>query len=158
RVRVLPALAWLAAIAVALVGIDLAERFALYQIRERDLSSFPRMVRRPIKDTGLALLHGFSGELDGSDVPEGVPTFDFYLKPDDARGLAAHMTRGRVLGTHDEFSRTKVPARLRVDGASYDVWIKLRGRQHYHVVPPRPSLRVELRRGREYRETKDFNL
>ncbi len=158
RVRVLPALLWIAAIAAALVAIDLAERFAFYEVRERDRSSFPRMVRRPIKDTGLALLHGVAGELDPKDLPEGIPVFDFTLKPQDAAQLAAHMTRVRVVGTHDELSRTAIPARMRVDGASYDVRIKLRGRQHYHVVPPRPSLRVSLRRGRSYRETRDFNL
>ena len=158
RVRPLAALLWLAAIAAVLVGIDLAERFAFYEIRERDQSSFARSVRRPIKDTGLALLHGAYGELDAADVPEGIPVFDFYLKPDDAAALASHMTRVRMIGTHDQVSRTAIPARMRVDGASYDVRIKLRGRQHYHVVPPRPSLRVSLRRGRSYRETRDFNL
>ncbi len=158
RVRALPALAWIAAIAAALVGIDLAQRFAFYEVRDRDLTSFPRMVRRPIKDTGLALLHGFSGELDAQDFPEGIPVFDFYLKPREAAQLAAHMTRVSVVGTHDELSRTEIPARMRVDDASYDVRIKLRGRQHYHVVPPRPSLRVELRRGRSYRGARDFNL
>jgi hypothetical protein len=158
RVRALPALAWIAAIAAALVGIDLAERFAFYEIRDRDQTSFPRMVRRPIKDTGLALLHGVTGELDARDIPEGIPVFDFYLKPQDAARLAGHMTRVRVIGTHDQVSRTEIPARMRVDGASYDVRVELRGRQHYHVVPPRPSLRVSLRRGRSYREARDFNL
>jgi hypothetical protein len=158
RVRALPALAWIAAIAAALVGIDLAERFAFYEIQPQDRRSFPRMVRRPIKDTGLALLHGFRGELDAQNLPEGVPVFDFYLKPEDTARLATHMNRVRVVGTHDHVSRTEIPARLRVEGASYDVRIKLRGRQHYHVVPPRPSLRVELRRGRSYRGARDFNL
>ena len=158
RVRALPALVWIAAIAAALVGIDLAQRFAFYQIEGRDRDSFPRMVRRPIKDTGLALLHGFSGELDAQDLPEGVPVFDFYLKPEDTARLATHMNRVRIVGTHDHVSRTEIPARMRVDGASYDVRVQLRGRQHYHVVPPRPSLRVELRRGRSYRGARDFNL
>ncbi|TFG94655.1 MAG: hypothetical protein E4H11_06360, partial [Myxococcales bacterium] len=157
-VRPLHALAWLAAIAAVLVAIDLAERFAFYEIRERDTSSFARMVRRPIKDTGMALVHGLAGDLDVSDLPEGMPVFDFSLKPQDAEALLAHLTRVRVIGTHDEFSRTAIPARMRVDGESYDVRLKLRGRQHYHVVPPRPSLRVSLRRGRSYRGTKDFNL
>ena len=157
-VRPLHALAWLAAIAAVLVAIDLAERFAFYEIRERDTSSFARMVRRPIKDTGMALLHGLAGDLDVSDLPEGMPVFDFTLKPQDAQALLAHLTRVRVIGTHDEFSRAPIPARMRVDGASYDVRLKLRGRQHYHVVPPRPSLRVSLRRGRSYRRTRDFNL
>jgi hypothetical protein len=157
-VRPLHALAWLAAIFAVLVGIDLAERFAFYEVRERDMSSFARMVRRPIKDTGMALVHGIAGDLDVSDLPEGMPVFDFTLKPQDAQALLAHLTRVRVIGTHDEFSRTAIPARMRVDGESYDVRLKLRGRQHYHVVPPRPSLRVSLRRGRSYRETRDFNL
>ncbi len=157
-VRPLRALLWIAAIAAVLVAIDLAERFAFYEIRPRDRESFARMVRRPIKDTGMALLHGLSGDLDASDLPEGMPVFDFYLKPQDAKALLAHMTRVRVIGTHDAFSRESIPARMRVDGASYDVRIKLRGRQHYHVVPPRPSLRVSLRRGRAYRGSKDFNL
>ena len=104
-VRPLHALAWLAAIASVLVAIDLAERFAFYEIRERDTSSFARMVRRPIKDTGMALLHGLSGDLDVSELPEGVSVFDFTLKPQDEQALLAHMTRVRVIGTHDEFSR-----------------------------------------------------
>jgi len=158
RVRPLHALAWLAAIAAVMVTIDLAERFAFYEIRERDMSSFPRMVRRPIKDTGMALVHGLAGDLDVSDLPEGMPIYDFTLKPRDRQALLAHMTRVRVIGTHDEFSRTAIPARMRVDGTSYDVRLKLRGRQHYHVVPPRPSLRVSLRRGRAYRGARDFNL
>ena len=140
-VRPLHALAWLAAIAAVLVSIDLAERFAFYEVRERDMSSFARMVRRPIKDTGMALVHGIAGDLDVSDLPEGMPIFDFTLKPQDAEALLAHMTRVRVIGTHDAFSRESIPARMRVDGASYDVRIKLRGRQHYHVVPPRPPCR-----------------
>jgi hypothetical protein len=152
------ALVWLATIAAVLIAIDLAERFAFYEIRERDQSSFARMVRRPIKDTGMALLHGLAGDLDVSDLPEGMPVFDFTLKPQDAKALLAHLTRVRVIGTHDEFSRADIPARMRVDGESYDVRLKLRGRQHYHVVPPRPSLRVSLRRGRSYRGTRDFNL
>ena len=73
-VRPLHALAWLAAIAAVLVGIDLAERFAFYEIRERDTSSFARMVRRPIKDTGMALLHGLAGDLDLSELPEACRT------------------------------------------------------------------------------------
>jgi hypothetical protein len=158
RLRVRHAVLWVAAIAVVLVGIDLAERFAFYEVRERDMRSFPRMVRRPIKDTGLALLHGFSGDLDVRDLPEGMPVFDFYLKPRDAEALLDHLTRVRVIGTHDQLSRSEIPARLRVDGESYDVRIELRGRQHYHVVPPRPSLRVGLRRGRAYRGARDFNL
>jgi hypothetical protein len=157
-VRPLHALAWLAAIATVLVAIDLAERFAFYEVRERDTSSFARMVRRPIKDSGMALLHGVAGELDVANLPEGMPIFDFTLKPQDAKALQAHLTRVRVIGTHDEFTRTAVPARMRVEGVSYDVNLKLRGRQHYHVVPPRPSLRVSLRRGRSYRGTRDFNL
>jgi hypothetical protein len=158
RVGVLPALLWLAAIALALVAIDLAERFALYEIRPRDRAEVARMLRRPVKDTGLALLHGVAGELDTGRLPEGIPVFDFHLKARDAERLRAHMTRVRVIGTHDELSRSAIPAHMRVDGKSYDVRLKLRGRQHYHVVPPRPSLRVSLRRGRSYRETRDFNL
>src|SRR4029453_1993648 len=73
RVRLPAAALWLAAIAVALIGIDLAERFALYEIRPRDRSSFARSVRRPIKDSGLALLHGLSGTLDVSGLPAGTP-------------------------------------------------------------------------------------
>ena len=159
RVRARSAILWIAAIAATLIGIDLAERFAFYQILPRDHSSFARMVRRPIKDTGLALLHGLAGDLDVEGLPEqALPVFDFTLKPRDAESLLAHITRVRLVGTHDEFSRSPIEARLRVEGASYDVRIKLRGRQHYHVVPPRPSLRVSLRHGRSYREAKDFNL
>jgi hypothetical protein len=158
RVRIVPALLWLAAIALALVGIDLAERFAFYEVRPRDRTSIARTVRRPIKDTGLALLHGFAPRIDLDELPEGIPVFDFTLKAQDAERLRAHMTRVRVIGTHDELSRSAIPARMHVDGAAYDVRIKLRGRQHYHVVPPRPSLRVSLRHGRSYRETRDFNL
>ena len=89
RVRVLHAIAWIASIALVLVSIDLLERFAFYEIRERDYRSFARMVRRPIKDTGMALVHGFVGRLDVSDLPEGVPVFDFTLKPEDADALLA---------------------------------------------------------------------
>jgi hypothetical protein len=158
RARVLPACLWAAAIAAALVGIDLAERFAFYEIRPRDRSSLARAARRPIKDTGLALLHGFAGELDLAGLPEGIAVFDFHLKPRDEERLLAHLTRVRVTGTHDELSRGSIPARMRVEGHTYDVRLKLRGRQHYHVVPPRPSLRVSLRRGRSYRGTRDLNL
>ena len=111
RVRIVHAVLWLAAIALVMVGIDLAERFAFYEIRPRDRTSFPRMVRRPIKDTGMALLHGAAGPLDLSALPEGVPVFDFHLKPQDEQALLAHMTRVRVIGTHDEFSRSAIPAR-----------------------------------------------
>ena len=54
RIRAPGVALWLGAIAVALIGIDLAERFAFYRIRPRDETSIPRMVRRPIKDTALA--------------------------------------------------------------------------------------------------------
>ncbi|HZO09271.1 MAG TPA: hypothetical protein VFC77_07830, partial [Myxococcota bacterium] len=158
RVRLPAAALWLAAIAVALIGIDLAERFAFYAIRPSDRTSFARSVRRPIKDSGLALLHGFSGTLDVSGLPAGTPVFDFHLKPRDAERLLEHLTLVRVAGTHDEQSKDDIDARMQVDGASYAVRLKLRGRQHYHVVPPRPSLRVNLRHGRSYRNATTFNL
>jgi hypothetical protein len=156
RVSIRGVLLFSVAIAAALVAIDLAERFVLYEIRERDRRSFPRMVRRPIKDTALALMHGLLPKRIPGDAD--VPVFDFYFKPRDAEALLAKLTRVRIVGTHDESTRLWVPARMRVGGETFDARVKLRGRQHYHVIPPRPSLRVKLRRGRTYRGTNTFNL
>jgi hypothetical protein len=151
------AIAWLAVVAVLLVGADLAERFVLYDLARRDRGSLARLARRPVKDTALKLLHAVPSGIDPARAP-GVPVFDFYLKPEDETFLRARIARVQIISTHDEVTKEEVPARLAVDGQDYDVRIKLRGRQYYHVVPPRVSLRVDLRHGRSYRGSTLFNL
>src|SRR5262249_32622531 len=82
----------------------------------------------------------------------------FTLKPEDEAYLRALIARVQLTGTHDEITKEEVPAQLSVDGQDYDVRVKLRGRQYYHVVRPRESLRVDLRHGRSYRGARTFNL
>src|SRR5262245_24789961 len=105
---------------------------------KKDAGSLLLTARRPVKDTALALLHSVPGRVD---VPPGaaeVPVFDLYLKPEDEAQLRRSMTRVQLLSTHDELTKLEVPARLSVDGQDFDAFVKLRGRQYYHVVPPRP--------------------
>ncbi len=154
------ALGWLALVAGLLTGADLTERFLLYDQAKKDKGSLARFVRRPVKDSALALLHALPNgiEAPASAAGEPVPVFDFYLKPEDEAYLRERITRVQLLSTHDEITKAEVSARLAVEGQDYDVRIKLRGRQYYHVVPPRPSLRVDLRHGRSYRGSSLFNL
>ena len=153
------ALLWLALVAVLLVGADMAERFLLYGTAKKDSGSLVRFARRPVKDTALALLHSFPGRIEAPPESAGsVPVFDFYFKPADEAFLRSRITRVQLLSTHDEITKEEVPARLSVDGQDYDVFVKLRGRQYYHVIPPRPSLRVDMRHGRSYRGSELFNL
>src|SRR5262245_55865795 len=153
------ALAWLALVAVLLAVADLAERFLLYDVAKKDEGSLLRFARRPVKDTALALLHTLPSSIElPADEAGSVPVFDFYFKPEDEAALRACITRVQLLSTHDELTKQEIPARLEVDGQSLDAFVKLRGRQYYHVVPPRPSLRVDLRHGRSYRGSSLFNL
>src|SRR5688572_22754998 len=151
-------LAWVALVVGLLVGADLLERFVIYGTAKKDAGSLVRFARRPVKDTALTLLHSLPGDLEGFASSGEVPVFDFYLKPEDETYLRALISRVQVLSTHDEVTKEEVSARMSVDGQDYDVRVKLRGRQYYHVVPPRPSLRVDLRHGRSYRSSTLFNL
>jgi hypothetical protein len=137
-----------------LFGLDLVQRLVAYDVLKADRGSVPRSVRRPMKDTLLWALQG----LGGSPSAEGLPVFDFYLRPRDKALLMDHLRRVQVIGTHDPDTRGWVAARMTADGETYDVRIKLRGRQYYHLIPPRPSLRVVLRHGRAYRGARVFNL
>lgn len=150
-------LGWLALVAVLLAGADLTERFLLYERAKKDKGVLA-LARRPVKDTALALLHALPHDIEVPETGEPLPVFDFYLKPEDENFLRARIARVQLLSTHDEITKEEVPARLAVDGQDYDVRIKLRGRQYYHVIPPRPSLRVDLRHGRSYRGSTLFNL
>jgi hypothetical protein len=154
------ALGWLALVTGLLAGADLAERFLLYDLAKKDVGSLARFARRPVKDTALALLHALPRDIEvpAADAGESVPVFDFYFKPEDEALLRAHISRVQLLSTHDELTKEEVPARLSVAGQDFDAFVKLRGRQYYHVVPPRPSLRVDLRHGRSYRGSTLFNL
>lgn len=149
-------LLWFALVAALLLGADLAERFALYDITKKDKGSLVRLARRPVKDSLLGLLHTAPSSIDTS-VAE-VPIFDFYMKPEDETFLRSRIARVQLIGTHDELTKEELPARMAVGGMDYDVRIKLRGRQYYHVVRPRQSLRVDLRHGRAYRGSTLFNL
>ncbi len=148
-------LVWLALVAGLLLIGDLTERFLRYDIVTRDRGSPLRLARRPLKDTALRGLHALPHEIEN---PLDLPVFDFYLKPADEQLLRAQMRRVQELGTHDDFTREEVSARMEVEGQGYDVRVKLRGRQYYHVIAPRPSLRVQLRHGRAYRGSTVFNL
>ncbi|MCI0585494.1 MAG: hypothetical protein L0323_01480 [Planctomycetes bacterium] len=150
----LRALLWLGALAAFLLGIDLLQRFASYKVLERDRRSLVRTARRPVKDSLLWVAHG----LDRGPSTEGLPVFDFHFRAEDRALLDDHLRRVQLIGTHDDQTRSWVEGRMTVEGETYDVRVKLRGRQYYHVVPPRPSLRVSLRRGRTYRGAKTFNL
>jgi hypothetical protein len=163
------ALGWIALVAVLLTGADLAERLLLYDVTRKDEGSLVRFARRPVKDMLLSLLHMTPARIEPPPValpaaaregrPEqSVPVFDFYLKPEDEAFLRQRIERVQLIGTHDEVTKEEVPARMSVDGQDYDVRINLRGRQYYHVVAARPSLRVELRHGRSYRGASVFNL
>ncbi len=146
---------WLALVAGFLVAADQVERLALYDVATKDRGSPVNLARRPVKDLVLRGLHALPRGLEN---PDGLPVFDFYLKPEDEASLRAQVTRVQELGTHDEITRQEISARMTVDGESYDVRVRLRGRQYYHVVSPRPSLRVQLRHGRAYRDSTVFNL
>jgi len=148
-------LLWLALVAALLLGADLGERLLLYGVHKTDEGSLLRFFRRPVKDTLLLGLHALPHAIVS---PEPLPVFDFYFKPEDEELLRQRITRVQLIGTHDEVTKDEVQAQMTVDGQSYDVRVKLRGRQYYHVVPPRPSLRVELRHGRAYRGAEVFNL
>ncbi|HKB16642.1 MAG TPA: hypothetical protein VKF62_11285, partial [Planctomycetota bacterium] len=150
----LRALLWLGALAAFLFAFDLLQRLASYKVQERDRRSLVRSVRRPVKDSLLWVAHG----LDGGPSTEGLPVFDFHLRAEDQALLEEHMRRVQLIGTHDEVTRSWVEGRMTVEGQTFDVRIKLRGRQYYHVVPPRPSLLVSLRHGRTYRGASTFNL
>jgi hypothetical protein len=150
----LMALLWLVLVTGFLGLADLSERLWLYDVRRAD-QALARRARRPLKDTALSALHALPGRIE---VPPDVPLFDFYFKPEDEELLRACLTRVQQLGTHDDLTRTEIPARLEVEGQDFDVRVKLRGRQYYHVVAPRPSLRVQLRHGRSYRGASVFNL
>jgi hypothetical protein len=151
-------LVWLALVVGLLVAADLAQRFLLYDVTRKDKGSLVRLARRPVKDTLLGLLHTFPQRVDSGASAVPVPIFDFTLKPEDEALLRRRIARVQLIGTHDELTKEEVRARLNVDGQEFDVNVKLRGRQYYHVVRPRESLRVELRHGRSYRGARVFNL
>jgi len=148
------ALSWCALVVLLLVGADQAQRFGFYEVTAKDRGSL-RIARRPIKDALLSGLHALPNTMH---APPGATVFDLYLKPTDEDVLRDHATRVQLLGTHDEVTKSWVGARLAVEGQEFDVEVKLRGRQYYHVIWPRPSLRVKLQHGRTWRGAGTFNL
>ena len=151
------ALLWLGALVLLLVGADQLERFASYRsTTKKDRGSFLRLARRPVKDALLRTLHLNPPDLGAA---KDVPVFDLYMKPEDEHALRSFVALVQVLGTHDDaVTRRWIDARLTIDGEPYDAEVKLRGRAYYHVVPPRPSLRVKLKHDRTYRNMNTFNL
>ena len=149
------ALLWLALVVGFVVAADQVERFTFYRVTKKDRSSPVRLARRPVKDALLAGLYAIPHPYEPQST---VPIFDLYLKPADGALLRDAMTQVQLIGTHDEFTKQWIGGRLKVEGNDYDVEVKLRGRQYYHVVAPRPSLRVKLQHGRTFHETTTFNL
>ena len=146
---------WLGAVAALLVAADLGQRLLFYRILPDDHTRPLGWLRRPVKDTAMSVL-----QRTVTPAPaEGIPVFDFYLKTDDRAHLRAQlMGLQRRGGNAAQLPPGWLPARLQVDGRTLDVRIRLRGEQHYHGIPPRPSLRVRVRRGQSLLGATDFNL
>lgn len=87
---------WLAAVAAVLVAADLAQRLLLYDVVARDSGRLTGTLRRPVKDTALAILQRLPSSADDADA---LPIFDFYMKPDDERELRSQLTRLQIEGT-----------------------------------------------------------
>ena len=107
--------------------------------------------------------------LFGTQPPKGQQLDDHYFgsipprvlafMAEAERELRSQLMRLQIEGTDpDKIGAGWLPARMTVDDFTYDVRVRLRGLQYYHNVPPRPSLRVRLRRGQAYRGTRLFNL
>ena len=107
-------LIWLAAVAGLLVLADLAERLFLYQVLEQDRTRTWGAVRRPLKDTALALVQRLPTARGGTELA----VFDFYLKPDDQAELERQVARLQVLGGNAQQVARWLPARMRVEGQS----------------------------------------
>ncbi|MCZ6779202.1 MAG: hypothetical protein O7F16_09560 [Acidobacteria bacterium] len=148
-------LAWLTLVGVLILAVDLTQRVLLYEILPRDVGSMKGLARRPVKDTALAVLHGLAQQPRAAKLP----VWDFYMKPRDEELLRSELRRLQIQGGHAaHLSPQWVDARMRTGDREYDVRVRLRGQQYYHGIPPRPSLRVRMRRGQVYEGARLFNL
>ena len=150
--RIRGVVVWAIAVVVVLIAGDLLGRVVSYSPRRE---TGVRRLKRPVKSTGLALLHTVTPAPKRSSAPR---VWNFHLKPSALRALREHLNVLQIRGGHNQRTRSWIGAQMTVDGETYDVRIKLRGEEHYHGVPPRPSLRVRVRRGGTYRGSRLFNL